>query len=162
MAKGKNPSGEGSLPLGEDPKLDLDASKAAEEAELAAMIAEETAKAEADAKAQAEAKAAEPEALSERDHADHEAEKAEREAIAARPSPLRTAEPRLVTTDAGSDADSEDEEPGEGPRVQVWPHGAINWDSAVYEPGKTFRVDTSKHREEDFDSLVAMGALIKL
>jgi len=150
MAKAKSPSAEASLPLGDEPSLSPspEAAKAAEDAELAAMLAEEEA---------AKAKAAELEALSERDYADHEAEKARR-ASANGDLPLRTAEPRLTFKDADSSA----EEPLQGPRVKVWPYGSIDWDSASYEANLEFTVDTTKHSEDAFLGLVAAGALIRL
>lgn len=154
MGKGKASSGEGSLPLGVEPKLDLDAAKAAEEAELAALLAEEEA---AKAKAEADAKAAELEVLAERDRLDHEAVKAAREALAARPDPIRTAEPRLVT----KGADSSDEEPAHGPRVRLASLGTLQWDGVEYAPGVAFTVDTRKHTEEAFNALVAAGVLVE-
>lgn len=158
MAKAKSPSGEATLPLGDEPVLD--AAKAAEDAELAAMLAEEE-KAKADAEAQAKADAdaahkAELEALAEQDRLDHEAAKAETTAK------LAAEEAERLAAEEASRANEAAQKPAHGPRVKVWPHGSVDWDAAHYEANLEFTVDTEKHTEEAFLGLLASGALIRL
>ena len=155
MAKAKSPSGEATLPLGDEPVLD--AAKAAEDAELATMLAEEEkAKADADAKAKADADAAYLEAVAEQDRLDHEAAKAEAAAK------LAAEEAERLGAEEAARANEAAQKPAHGPRVKVWPHGSVDWDSASYEANLEFTVDTEKHTEEAFFGLLASGALIRL
>ena len=152
MAKAKSPSGEATLPLGDEPVLD--AAKAAEDAELAAMLAEEEkAKADAEAQAKADADAAYLEAVAEQDRLDHEAAKAAK---------LAAEEAERLAAEEAARANEAAQEPAHGPRVKVWPHGSVDWDSASYEANLEFTVDTEKHTEEAFFGLLASGALIRL
>lgn len=43
--------------------------------------------------------------------------------------------------------------------AQVWPHGALDWDSEHYAAGEVIVVDPTKHRQSDFEALVAFGVL---
>ena len=137
MAKAKSPSGEATLPLGDEPVLD--AAKAAEDAELAAMLAEE--------EAQALKPSTNTEPLT--------------EATDLLPTPEQAA--ALAATGLATTlVDSPAQKPAHGPRVKVWPHGAVDWDAAHSDANLEFTVDTEKHTEEAFLGLLASGALIRL
>lgn len=49
-----------------------------------------------------------------------------------------------------------------GPRVRVWPHGAVHWNGEEHAAGEEFVVDTNKHTEAQFLRLVELGALERL
>ena len=43
--------------------------------------------------------------------------------------------------------------------AQVWPHGGLDWDSEHYAAGEVIVVDPTKHKQSDFEALVAFGVL---
>lgn len=49
-----------------------------------------------------------------------------------------------------------------GPRVRVWPHGAVHWNGEEHAAGEEFVVDTNKHTEAQFLRLVELGALERM
>lgn len=148
MGKSKTPSAEGSLPLGGEPKSD--AAKAAEDAELDALLAEE-----ASAKAEAE-RLADLDALAEHHRAEHEADKARIEVEHLAEASLSEILAKLNS----EDADSAAHEPALGLRVKVWPHGGLDWDGKSYMANEVVVIDTSLHAEKAYDRLVANGVLI--
>ena len=63
---------------------------------------------------------------------------------------------------ASKEANAAPEPALHGPRVRVWPHGAVHWNGEEHAAGEEFVVDTNKHTEAQFLRLVELGALVRL
>ena len=63
---------------------------------------------------------------------------------------------------ASKEANAAPETALHGPRVRVWPHGAVHWNGEEHAAGEEFVVDTNKHTEAQFLRLVELGALARL
>ena len=76
---------------------------------------------------------------------------------------LREEEDAKAAAEAAAKEPDAAQEPAlHGPRVRVWPHGAVHWNGEEHAAGEEFVVDTNKHTEAQFLRLVELGALARL